>query len=526
MRRTPGRGLVMRVARGLISSAAMLVVVTGARAADMPVKARPVEYVKICTLYGAGFYYIPGTDTCLKIGGYVRVQAETHAGSGGIVDGSQQMGAQGRLTRDLTNDINYRVRGVVSLDARTQTEYGTLRSYIRAGWENATPSQTGAGTMPNPFWDRAFIQFAGFTVGRAYSFFDMFTYGGAYAYMKPRTTGDTSFDAQNLWAYTVQFGNGVSATLSFEDPSSRRFSTVDTTCSDFFGNGSPLQDNGLAINGAPCSSSSAYGFRVPDIVTNLRVDQTWGYAGVSAVIHDVSGAYYGTPNSVNSGHPADKYGWAFSASAMLNLPGDDIVGINFVWAKGATGFSTNSNWWQYYGNSNRRAMGWAADGIFSTGTDVELTESWSINVAYQHVWGPAGTFAGKWQTSVYGGYVSISYNDNATRLINQRFAAGSFCNPGGAAATLTTFTPLAGNSCSPDFNFYQVGSRTEFNPYPLLDVGLDVTYTRINSSYRGPVNWTSNGSRPACTNGALPGCAFEDRGIWSAFMRWQRNFYP
>ncbi len=25
-----------------------------------------VEYVKICTLYGAGFFYIPGTDTCVN----------------------------------------------------------------------------------------------------------------------------------------------------------------------------------------------------------------------------------------------------------------------------------------------------------------------------------------------------------------------------------------------------------------------------------------------------------------------------
>ena len=30
------------------------------------------QYVKICSLYGAGFYYIPGTDTCIKLGGYLR----------------------------------------------------------------------------------------------------------------------------------------------------------------------------------------------------------------------------------------------------------------------------------------------------------------------------------------------------------------------------------------------------------------------------------------------------------------------
>ncbi len=56
----------------LLGSAAGLVAVAGAQAADLPVKAKPVEYVKICTLYGAGYYYIPGSDTCIKIGGYVR----------------------------------------------------------------------------------------------------------------------------------------------------------------------------------------------------------------------------------------------------------------------------------------------------------------------------------------------------------------------------------------------------------------------------------------------------------------------
>ena len=59
----------------LLGSAAGLVAVAGAQAADLPVKAAPVQYVKICSLYGVGFYYIPGTDMCLKIGGWVRAEA-------------------------------------------------------------------------------------------------------------------------------------------------------------------------------------------------------------------------------------------------------------------------------------------------------------------------------------------------------------------------------------------------------------------------------------------------------------------
>ena len=56
----------------LLGSAAGVVAVAGAQAADLPVKAKPVQYVKICTLYGDGFYYIPGSDTCIRFGGYIR----------------------------------------------------------------------------------------------------------------------------------------------------------------------------------------------------------------------------------------------------------------------------------------------------------------------------------------------------------------------------------------------------------------------------------------------------------------------
>ena len=64
----------------LLGSAAGLAAVAGAQAADLPVKAKAVEYVKVCSLYGAGFYYIPGTDTCIKIGGYVRTEWNHNAG--------------------------------------------------------------------------------------------------------------------------------------------------------------------------------------------------------------------------------------------------------------------------------------------------------------------------------------------------------------------------------------------------------------------------------------------------------------
>ncbi len=72
--RPTSRVLNMHRARSLLFAAiAAFVAACGAQAADMPVKAQPVQYVKFCSLYGDGFYYIPGTDTCLKLGGYLRV---------------------------------------------------------------------------------------------------------------------------------------------------------------------------------------------------------------------------------------------------------------------------------------------------------------------------------------------------------------------------------------------------------------------------------------------------------------------
>src|SRR6516225_8810628 len=99
----------------LLGTAAGLVAVAGAQAADMPVKAAPVQYVKVCSLYGDGFYYIPNTDTCLKIGGFLRVQAEYNNGGGGVSAGfnSGGMGPQGLFTRTSTNDVNYRVRAAI-----------------------------------------------------------------------------------------------------------------------------------------------------------------------------------------------------------------------------------------------------------------------------------------------------------------------------------------------------------------------------------------------------------------------------
>ena len=118
----------------LLGSAAGLAAVAGAQAADLPVKAKAVEYVKVCSLYGAGFYYIPGTDTCIKIGGYVRTEWNHNAGGSFTPNVT---GANAQYNRASDTLVN-RTRGLFSFDVRSQTEYGTLRSFVRSGWQWTT----------------------------------------------------------------------------------------------------------------------------------------------------------------------------------------------------------------------------------------------------------------------------------------------------------------------------------------------------------------------------------------------------
>src|SRR5688572_14413983 len=168
----------MRVMKSLLlGAAAGLVATAGAQAADMPVKAKPVEYVKICSAYGAGFYYIPGTDICLRVGGAVRADYYHHAT--GAFPHIAQVGAGSPGTYNRDEDSHaFRGRGYVILDARQNTAYGTLRAFTNVYVSFTTTSAVPANVAEA---DRAFIQFAGFTFGRAQSFFDFYSFTGAYA---------------------------------------------------------------------------------------------------------------------------------------------------------------------------------------------------------------------------------------------------------------------------------------------------------------------------------------------------------
>ena len=305
----------------LLGSAAGLVAVAGAQAADLPVKAKPVEYVKICSLYGVGFYYIPGTDMCIKIGGWVRAEY------GWGVNGSstQTYGANPYLNNRATNNSWWRVRGYITADARNQTEYGTVRGYIAVG---ISTDDLGAGEQQTFNANRAFIQWAGFTFGRAASFFDFYA-GAAVSYFGFYPQSDTGDGGKDVLAYTAQFGNGLSASIAAELP--RRAQIIGVPGLAAIARAARAANAGSvgSITGGGGPTNTGYGgFQAPDIVANFRVDQAWGSAQIAAAAHQVTRARItSTPSAEplgyspeGSGHPDDKWGWAVSGGLKLNAP--------------------------------------------------------------------------------------------------------------------------------------------------------------------------------------------------------------
>jgi hypothetical protein len=482
----------------LLGSAAGLAAVVGAQAADLPVKAKAVEYVKICSLYGAGFYYIPGTDTCLKIGGFVRTEWN-HNAAGSF--NTHVNGANAQYNRASDTLVN-RSRGLFSFDVRSQTEYGTLRSFVRSGWQWTTNTDSIGGSSTAVYTDRIFIQFAGFTFGKTQSFFDVPDISD-FTYQTEFSRNVTGGHGVPVFAYTAMLGNGVTATLSLEEYSSRRTAVVDL---------STAAQRAAAFAIGTANASDNHGNEVPDIVGNLRVDQAWGSAQVSGALHLNQAQYYGVPVAPagQQGHPDDKWGWAVGAGLLLKMPWDarDTFAVAATYAEGATTYVWNAggafgargagaNLTQVGGV----AAGWLDDAYFAPGTGLELPNAWNVQAGFQHYW------TNSLRSSIWGSYSQYEAGSGTIDSL--------VCVPRGFAAGCT------------DFNAWQVGSRTIWNPVTNLDIGLEVMYTKVETAFAGGVTGAAAGVGTVLTTNTIdPTKRVSDQDIWSGVLRIQRNFWP
>ena len=474
----------------VLGSAAAIVAIGGAQAADLPVKAKAVEYVKVCSLYGAGFYYIPGTDTCIRIGGYLRAEVNF----GGAPSDATYITGDGGLGYRTAGEYQSRARIMMNIDTRTATEYGVVRTFGAFGPQFTTGSvatQAAPDTQANGGMrvEAAFVQFAGFTFGRSASAYAL-PWNGAPGNLNSTLMGGPNYDAGvNNIQYTWQFGNGVSASVGIDQQEQANrvgVMNVNVSNANIFG----VYTNAYA---APTA---------PDVVGNIRLDQAWGLLQFSAAAHQVTGDYFG--GTALSGHPDDKWGFAVTGALQIkNLPtgpGDDIK-ITGTYTDGALRYvlgqsgATPTNFQVLDGGFTFAGVP-IADGVYgAAGSSIQLTRAYGLNGAFNHNWNA------NWSSSVFGSYSKVDYNGTATAAI----CAGAYG------------TRTVAGVCNPDFKVSQVGVSTTWKPVKNLALIAEGTWVHIDQSNTGAATLTGGLSAGRVVT-------LGDTDSFSGIFRVQRNF--
>jgi hypothetical protein len=343
--------------------------------------------VKTCPQYGAGFFVVPGTTSCLKIIG--RVRADYIANSFARHDGLAA-GVQGRSLDRST----FRARGYFGYDHRTATEYGLLRTYVRGfvGRDNATTGTT---------LEYAFIQFGGLTAGRITPVFEhgysnLFNGSGSFG-------GYSDITYVNSLGYTFNFGGGFSATVAI-DAARERVVGVGYT-----GTRTTITPAGVVGAAARSFDSNAQGGQaMPDVVASLDYSGSWGSVKLAGALHEVTTAAGGNrvslrPNGdtrIDSGNTVagSKIGFAITTATKINLPmisrGSNIW-LNGTYTEGAV---------SYAGFGATSVIGQVENSFTDANivrTRIRLTKAWALSGGLEVFATPAV------RLGVYGTYASI-----------------------------------------------------------------------------------------------------------------------
>jgi hypothetical protein len=204
----------MRRERLVLLASAAFLAASASHAADAIVAAEPepLDYVRICDAYGNGYFYIPGSETCLKIGGKVRTQGEW----GDAYNPDADIGTL------------WRTRLEWKFDTATDTEYGALKTNTILRWE------WKEGELSQEKLLFANISLGGFTIGKLDSQYNSYTdYAGNVA------NDDVVYDGPyelNQLTYKYDAGNGFTAVISLEDSNSADDAT-------YFGDSDPAATN-------------------------------------------------------------------------------------------------------------------------------------------------------------------------------------------------------------------------------------------------------------------------------------------
>ncbi|GGK40913.1 porin [Salinarimonas ramus] len=313
------------------------------KTADLPVRAAaPVEYVRICPgdLGNEGFFVIPGTDSCLRIGGRVRAEYRF----------SDDLDTAG-IAR-VQDDVTFFARGQIELDHRTSIDGNSLRTFIRL--QGNSTDGTSSFTLDNAFIQYVFANGSGITAGRVGSFFNF--WGGELM------SGDNGvYDPTvEMLGATFTFGPGFFASVSVENAKASRDSIFD-----------------------PLGRIAGFGYggqQLPNLVGAFGVAQAWGGAQVMAALQQVR---HNADVSVD-----DEVGFAIGAGVDILLPAlgaRDRLWLQATYADGAINYVDAPTSFSDFSVATHDAY------LNAAGTSLSTADGWAVVAAFRHTWTPTIT---------------------------------------------------------------------------------------------------------------------------------------
>ncbi|HZZ60913.1 MAG TPA: porin, partial [Roseiarcus sp.] len=498
----------------LLGSAAAIVVAAGAQAADLPTrKAAPVAYVQICNVGGITGWVLPGSDTCVKLSGYITAQFE-----GGNLSTQYNWGTVVQAVTAATNPaapVVYRIPGAFTnpalIPAWSQVNQRVLiaqpNSFYRdeTGWTTRANfgfdfasntaygplighfdinSETGNGfdNVTHTYLNTGYLTWAGITAGKAASFYS-FT-GGGDNWANFASPDQKGFNEPDLLAYTASFGGGFSATIAAQSPGISLYSGGGTDMG--FPNNGLIGGNG----GANPVDITFGGQRWPDFVGNLHVKQGWGEAQVSGVVHNVNvraeapgnGQFFNSPAFLGAQTPfacgvtgtlacngqETKTGWGIDAGVKINLPsfgaGDDFL-VTGSYTQSAFWYSGLPDMmWGENGQVNGNGQPWyAADAYFNPLTNRwSAPTAWSVSALLEHHFTPQF-------------YVDLEGSIGGVKWSNM----GGGCNFAIGLAGCTIAQAVNG-PLSPSTFTWLIGADIGWNPVTNLNFDLELMYQSTN----------------------------------------------
>lgn len=492
-------------------------------------RAAPAEYVRVCDQYGAAFFYIPGSNTCLRLGGAAvgewRSWSTSYRMSRSIIAtdnpvafgtgaGGNPLGLPGHVPNlgysnarsgDNTGFVGI---GRAELDARAPTDYGTMRAFVRlesyfgsdssaatgslsggqyfggANFANGTTFRTTA--RETTILNKAFLQFGGLTVGRVQSFFDFYTDNINWEALRGSNA------TVGALAYTYSFRDGVSLSFSLEDNVSRR-GFIGSTIGSYNLIAAVYGLTGAAADFAAAAWGTRFsgvpdGVKIPDIVGAFRIDQPWGGAQISAAAHQLRSSIYtrnatvATPVTgvpLGTAIPAvsqEDYGYAAQLGLQFNLdkfapeffPEGDKLWIQGTYARGAVGYLMGNNLSFNGGPVNGNAFYGYGNGGVKASNGWEFTSFDCIWTAGAHCDKSTGWAALAAFKHYWTPTLSSGLYGSVLELYYSPSAIADF--GGGVGAVNTTE--------------YRIGSNLVWTPIKNFDLGGELMYLRDNHHSR------------------------------------------